>query len=196
MRKTIVSSIVLILLFFATSFTAYASASFTIGSTKCVNGQQTIQMDIAPYIKDNRTFLPIRYVAVALASDSDITYDPTSQTVYITDATRYCFHNINVTVGSEIMTVNDATIKMDVTPEIINGRAFLPIAWIAKAFDADVVWDANKRTVTLTPITQPTSDATPVLQYNNAQTASKNFEWQYLQYDGTSYTLQGEPIDK
>jgi hypothetical protein len=195
-RKIIVLSIVLILSFFATSLAAYASASFTIGSAQYVNGRQTMQMDIAPYIEDNRTFLPVRYVAVALASGSDVAYDPALQTVNITEATKYCFQDINVTIGSKIMIVNGATVKMDAAPEIINGRACLPIVWIAKAFDTDVVWDANTQTVTLTPIAQQASVAAPALQYNNAQTASKNLEWQYLQYDGTGYSLQREAIDK
>jgi len=173
----------------------YASTIFTIGSTQYVDDQQVIKMDVAPYIKDGRTFLPVRYVANALGiPDSDIMYDPASQNVVLTKGTRV----VQVTIGSTLMLVNSATNIMDVVPEINAGRTCLPIAWVARIFAISVTWDAATRTVTLggssspeqtlafpSPNTQPTSRVVPSLQYDNIQTASNDFGWQY---NGLNYT--------
>jgi hypothetical protein len=204
-RKVMMLSIILILSLFATALTkAYASTSFTIGSTQCVNNKQIIQMDIAPYIDNNRAFLPIRYVAVALGvMDAYISYCPTSQTVDINEGDKFRWQDIDVTIGSKIMTVNNSAVNMDVAPEIIDGRTCLPVAWIAKAFNIDVIWDANTQTVTLgddssSQTTIPTiiTPSQQSLQYNDTQTVSNNLAWQYPQYNGTSYSLQTEVIKK
>ena len=42
------------------------TAVFTIGQTSYTLNGQSVTMDVAPYIKDSRTFLPLRYVADAL----------------------------------------------------------------------------------------------------------------------------------
>jgi hypothetical protein len=112
-----------------------------------------MQMDVAPYIEDNRTFLPLRFVANALGiSDSNIYYSPITHMVTLTKGSSM----IQLIIGSTTMSANGATITMDVAPEIINGRTCLPIAWIAQAFDTNVAWDAATKTITLgdTPSSQ------------------------------------------
>jgi hypothetical protein len=120
---------------------------FTIGSTSYTLNGTTVSIDVAPYIKDSRTFLPVRYVANALGvNDSSIMWDAASQKVTIIKGSTV----VQMTIGSTTMVLNGATITMDTAPEITSGRTCLPVAWVAEALNANIVWDATAQTVTVT----------------------------------------------
>lgn len=125
---------------------AKQTATFVIGSTTyTVDGvEQT--MDVAPYVKDGRTYLPVRYVAYALGvAENNIMWDSATGTVTMIKGDKV----VQVTVGSKNMVINGATIAMDAAPEINNGRTMLPFRWIAWAFGANVEWDGATQTVTM-----------------------------------------------
>lgn len=120
---------------------------FTIGSTSYTLNGTTVNMDVAPFIKDSRTFLPVRYVANALGvNDSSIMWDAASRKVTIIKGSTV----VQMTIGSTTMVLNGATITMDTAPEITSGRTCLPIAWVAEALNANIVWNATAQTVTVT----------------------------------------------
>jgi len=119
---------------------------FTIGeATFTVDGvEQT--MDTAPYIKDGRTMLPVRYVAQALGVPEDnVVWNPVTRTVTIFKGDRV----VLITIGSAELKVNGTPIYMDTVAEIKDGRTMLPISFIGKALGAEVTWDAEARTVTI-----------------------------------------------
>ena len=119
---------------------------FTIGSTTyTVNGvEQT--MDIAPYIKDDRTFIPLRFVARATGvSDENILFNQEYQTVTLIKGDRV----VVTTIGSNILQVNGAAITMDTAPELVDppGRTMFPIRWVATALGCNVDWDPDTQEV-------------------------------------------------
>ncbi|MBX6395394.1 MAG: copper amine oxidase N-terminal domain-containing protein, partial [Alicyclobacillaceae bacterium] len=58
---------------------------------------------------------------------------------------------VKMTVGSNTMIVNGVAVQMDVAPELYNdGRVMLPIRWIGQALGAELSWDQNTQTVTIT----------------------------------------------
>ncbi|MGI6307704.1 MAG: copper amine oxidase N-terminal domain-containing protein [Dethiobacteria bacterium] len=123
---------------------------FTIGSTTytVIEQNESIKktMDVAPYIKDGRTFLPLRYAANALGVDDDnIIWDPVTKAVTVFKGDRVA----QVTIGSKAVLVNGVTTNMDVAPEITDGRTMLPIHWLGQALGATIDWDAEARTVTI-----------------------------------------------
>jgi len=127
-----------------------ATSIFTIDSTTytVVEQNESVEktMDVAPYIKDGRTFLPLRYVANALGVDDDnIIWDPVTKAVTIFKGDRIA----QVTIGSKTMLVNGVTVNMDVAPEITDGRTMLPIRWMGQALGATIDWDAEARSVTV-----------------------------------------------
>ena len=130
----------------ASTVSSSVYAVFTIGSTSYTMGGQSETMDVAPYIKDSRTFLPLRYVAEALGvPDSNISFN-NGQVVINKNGTV-----VVMNIGSTTMMVGGATITMDVAPEISNSRTCLPVAWVAMALNATTKWDASAQTVTVTP---------------------------------------------
>lgn len=111
-----------------------------------------IEMDVAPYIKNDRTYVPVRYLAYSLGvTEEGITWDGEAKQVGITkDET-----DIALTIGSNIMTVNQAPVQMDVAPEIKDGRTMLPARWVAEALGAEVDWDENtKQAIIKMPVTE------------------------------------------
>jgi hypothetical protein len=122
------------------------TAVFKIGDTKYTVGDKEETMDVAPYVKNNRTYLPIRYVGYALGvSASNILWDNANATATIIKGDRV----VQVKIGSKVMLINGAAITMDVAPEIKDGRTMLPFRWIAQALGASVEWDEATQTVTV-----------------------------------------------
>lgn len=120
------------------------STQFRIGSNIfTVNGVAKI-MDVAPYIKDNRTYVPYRFLAQALGvNDADIVWDAAANTVTITKGDKV----VVATIGSKTMTVNGEATEMDVAPEITANRTMLPARFLAEALGFTVGWDALTSTV-------------------------------------------------
>lgn len=114
---------------------------FNVGSTVYTAGGVTKVMDAAPYIKNDRTYVPVRYLALALGvSENDIAFE--NGVVTLTKGTDV----IKLTMGSTSLLKNDATVTMDVAPESVNGRTMLPARFVAEAFGA-VVGYANGQVV-------------------------------------------------
>lgn len=54
-----------------------------------------------------------------------------------------------LTIGLKTYVLNGMQFNMDVAPEIVNGRTFVPIRLIAETFGAEVLWDGNLKQVTI-----------------------------------------------
>jgi len=103
-----------------------------------VNGDATV-LDVAPFIKDNRTFVPVRFVAEALGAE--VKWDEATQTVTATRGDDV----VVLTIGSNVMTVNGDAAVTDVAPFIAEGnRTVLPFRAVAEAFGAEVKAEFNE----------------------------------------------------
>lgn len=122
------------------------TAVFKVGEKKyTVNGVEK-PMDVAPYIKDGRTYLPVRYIAYALGVDPNNVYwnDETQTVTLLKGATA-----VQLTIGSKVLKLNGIDIPMNVAPEIRDGRTMLPFRFVAEALGAKVDWDEATQTVTM-----------------------------------------------
>lgn len=107
----------------------------TVGETT-----ETLEMDVMPYIKDGRTYVPVRYLAYSLGvGENDIAWAQESKTVTITLNDKV----VILVIGSNVMYINGEPIVMDVVPEIVDGRTMLPARWVAEALGAIVEWDES-----------------------------------------------------
>lgn len=120
--------------------------NFVIGASNYkVNGVEQA-MDVAPYIKDSRTYMPIRYVGYALGiTDANMLWDGTANTVTLMKGDKV----VQLKIGSKTIMINGAAVTMDVAPEITNSRTMLPVSFVANAFGATASWDAATQTVTI-----------------------------------------------
>ena len=128
-----------------------AIALVTIGSKnleKTVNGVHTVTlMDVAAQIMNNRTMLPIRYVAEALGFN--VAWIKETRTVVIYDIK----FRVEIPVDSNLIIVNGVSYESDVKPQLVNNRTLLPIANIARALGlkdgTDILWNPTTRQATV-----------------------------------------------
>lgn len=143
MRKILILALAVMIL--AVPGNAYAGeAVFKIGCGKySING--TVRDDVAPYIKNNRTYLPLRYCCYALGiGDNSIKWDNESKTAYLTKNGEI----LAIKVGSKNIQLGNKNIITDAPPEITEGRMMLPLRSVAEAFGCDVQWDdINKKAI-------------------------------------------------
>lgn len=99
-----------------------------------INGH-IINMDSLPYIKDQRTMVPIRFVAESL--NADVEWFGKEKKAVIKDTDKV----IELVIGSNKITVNGEEKIMDTTVELVNGRTMVPIRFVAENMDCTVKWD-------------------------------------------------------
>lgn len=103
---------------------------------------------VMPYInEDDRTMVPLRFVAEALGAQ--VGWDGDTRQVTITSGGN----TVVLTIDSETYTLNGETYAMDTAPEINTGlnRTMVPIRFIMEALGMAVEWDAVNRLVIITP---------------------------------------------
>ncbi|MDR0862180.1 MAG: copper amine oxidase N-terminal domain-containing protein [Oscillospiraceae bacterium] len=113
----------------------------------------TLSPSPAPFIRNDRTMIPLRFIAEAMGYDVEWVSGATSL-ITVTDAARGVTVIASVTGDAFTLSrkVGDDVreIVMDVSPFIEDGRTFVPLRFFAEAFDYVVGWDAATATVTLT----------------------------------------------
>jgi hypothetical protein len=117
------------------------NGEFKIGSNIYYVGGVAKVMDVAPYIKGDRTYVPMRYLGEILGAE--VVWDDAARTVTLTKGDT----TVVFTIGSTTYTVNGEAKTADVAPEIANDRTMLPARFVAEAFGATVGWDAATQTV-------------------------------------------------
>lgn len=101
-----------------------------------------LQSDQHPYIENDRTFVPIRFIAEALTVDGIIWDDSNKTAILINDK-----KTIKLTLGSNTANVNGQDIELDAPVSIYEGRTYVPIRFISEVFDCTVSWDNKNSTV-------------------------------------------------
>jgi hypothetical protein len=116
----------------------------TINGLGATSGNNSLVLEAAPYIKSGRTMVPIRAVAEPFGAKVD--WDSASKTITVS----FQGHTVKLTVGKNTAIVDNATKTLDVAPEIVNGRTFVPARFVSEALDMTVKWDAKTKTVSVT----------------------------------------------
>lgn len=97
--------------------------------------------DVAPYIKNSRTYVPIRFIAEELGFD--VKWDAKTKKVSMSDGKS----TVELTIGSKTMLVNGKKVKLDAPAEIKDQRTFVPLRAIAEAFGKRVEYSNDYRAV-------------------------------------------------
>ncbi len=100
---------------------------------------------VVPYIKENRTMVPLRYIAEKLGAT--VGFDDVKREVSITLDNKV----FKVVIGDSKYTLNDKEYELDAPAEIVESRTFVPLRVISEAFSKDVTWVENGRYVIVTP---------------------------------------------
>lgn len=103
------------------------SVVMTIGDSQYVVNNKVVTGDAAPYVANSRTYVPIR--ALAEAFSADVNWDNDARTVTIVRGDK----TIVMNADNATYTVNGEEATMDVTPEIKDGRTYVPVRFVAEA---------------------------------------------------------------
>lgn len=101
------------------------------------------EMDIAPMIKNGRTFLPVRYVTQTLGAVVEWDDIEKKVTVRLNDKT------VELWIGIDTARVNGEEVPLDEAPFIYEGRTVLPMRFVGENLDMKVEWNGEEREVTL-----------------------------------------------
>jgi len=147
--KTLIPALILafsfILPFFGGNTTVSAStAPQEAPVCMTVNGRY-IKTDTPACLKDGYTLIPIRSLSNALSADSVTWNEKTSSATIQRKGTV-----IVLTKNSKTALVNNKKVSMDTKAQIMNGRFYVPVRFVAETFDTRVSWDASTYTVNIT----------------------------------------------
>ncbi|MCL6478408.1 MAG: copper amine oxidase N-terminal domain-containing protein [Peptococcaceae bacterium] len=142
------------------------SVVFVIGRNEYfVDGQVPgARMDARPFIKDGRTFVPVRYLGSALGvTGENITWDGGQKRV----ALSLGGNSVEMVVGVARITAGGQVKDIDVAP-VLNeseGRTYLPARYIAEGLGYEVAWDEATQIVLCWPKGTQKPDISAVKQY-------------------------------
>jgi len=100
-----------------------------------------VYSDVYPYIKNNRTYVPIRFIAEELGFD--VKWNAKNRTVDMNNGSKV----VGLTIGSDIMIVDGKKSKIDAPAEITDDRTMVPLRAISEAFGENVDYSEDYRAV-------------------------------------------------
>ena len=104
------------------------SVVMTIGSNDFVVNNNVVSVeDAAPYVANDRTYVPFRALGEALGAE--VVWDNDARTVTYTLGKT----EVVMTIGETTYTVNGEEKTMDVAPEITNDRTYVPVRFVGEA---------------------------------------------------------------
>ena len=128
------------------SITAVSSA-FAATPTIYVDGEKLVT-DVEPFIEEDRTMVPMR--AIFESVGALVTWDQDTQTV-ISIKNDEATHNVVVLqIGNTSAFVNSESVALDVPAKVINDRTFVPLRFVMESLNANVEWNPDTFTVTVT----------------------------------------------
>lgn len=115
-----------------------------IGQKEIIVNGVTQSLDVSPFIKSNNTLVPVRFVSESL--DAEVLWDGDDNKVTINKEND----SIILTLGSNIASVNGNSVKLDLPPQLSNGRTMVPLRFVSENLKATVKWNDADQSITIT----------------------------------------------
>lgn len=146
------------------------SVVFVIGMDQYfVNGQTPGQkMDARPFIQNDRTYVPVRYLSYALGvTPENVNWDNGQQKATI----KLGGNTVEMIIGKKQIIGNGLAKDIDVAPVIneAEGRTYLPARYVAEGLGYEVAWDEQSNSVICWPKGASEPDISAVKQYVKQQ---------------------------
>lgn len=173
------------------------SVVFKIGVPEYVVNDKTpgVKMDVAPFIQNDRTFVPVRFLGNALGVGNDsISWDNGTQTATLKGANA----TLQMTIGQAQVKSNGVAKAIDVAPILRSDRTFLPARFVAEGLGYQVAWAEATQTVVCWPVGEPKPDVSAAVEYLNSQPVQQQPQdqtqanpyvpagWKQVSYSGVS----------
>jgi stage II sporulation protein D len=121
----------------------------TIGSKKALVNEEVLNLDVAPFIEEERTFVPLRFIAESFQAKVD--WNAQLKKIDITLEHPLIKKKIELRINSKIAYINGKETTLEVPPFIIPpGRTVVPLRFIAESFDSKVDWEPLVKNIIIT----------------------------------------------
>ncbi|MEW4371038.1 copper amine oxidase N-terminal domain-containing protein [Paenibacillus kandeliae] len=140
MMKTVSKLIVSIALVFSMGAGTVQAAAASPDIQVIVNNS-TVYVGVTAYVDRGTTMIPIK--ALQYIPGNSTIWNNINQTVTVSQEGKV----ITLVIGQTTATINDRTVQLPVAPTIRDGRAMVPLRFIAEAADATVYWNPTSRIV-------------------------------------------------
>lgn len=141
MKKIITAAVMAAMLAAAGTAGAYVVDERDV--TVIVDGNK-VEFDVPAQLIDGRTMVPVRAIFNALGADVD--YDEATETAIGTKGDT----EVKIKVNENVLYKNGKAVEIDVPAMEIDWRILVPARAISQSFEADVQWDDETSTVTIT----------------------------------------------
>ena len=121
--------------------------------------------NVSPYIKNDRTMVPLRFIAEEL--NAKVSYDDETKVVAIKNMNT----ELTLTVGEKTYYNDGLKREMEVVSEVIDGRTFVPVRFISEALNRSVTWLEKEQMVIITQKDYPWNEDSEIEKtlFSNAQ---------------------------
>lgn len=137
-----------------------------------VNGTE-VNADVAPYLKNDRTMVPIRFITEPLGAT--LHWQPGQNGIGGKASLTLDGKKVELTIGSTEGVVDGAVVTMDVPAEVVSGRTFVPLRFAGENLGATVNWNgATKEVTVLYQAAQPVDPDNQDNQNNNQNQENTN----------------------
>ena len=128
----------------AQRYAAKENITFTPIARATLNGTP-LQFDIPPIVdtEHGRVLVPMRAIFEALGAE--VGWDNGTQTATAVKSDK----TVSLQIGSPQMRVNNSTVTLDATPQIVLTRTLVPLRAVSEALGATVSWDQATQTVNI-----------------------------------------------
>lgn len=136
-RLAITAVLFLLIVFSLTSFAFAQPVNIVVDGNKLFLEQPVITLY-------NHTLIPLRDISAAL--DAKVRYDEPSKTIFINkDGMR-----VIVALGSLRSYINNQPYILQLEPQLINGKTYVPLRFVSEALGAQVVYEKTTQTIDIT----------------------------------------------
>ncbi len=105
-----------------------------------LNGE-VVELDPPPRVSAGRVLVPFRGIFEAL--DARVVWDAATRQIRASKDDT----SVELTIGSRSARVDGSVVRIDVAPQVLDGRTFVPLRFIGEALGAHVNWRSADRTV-------------------------------------------------
>lgn len=119
-----------------------------IGDTTAWIGSYIYKLEFPPFIKEGRTFIPLRFIVEGLGGKVEWFGEERKIIVSFENTTLILW------IGKRKALLNNETVFIDpenenICPIILNGRTFIPLRFVAESLGFTVEWEGSTKTITI-----------------------------------------------
>lgn len=132
-----------------------------IGSKEALVGTKKLQMPAEPVIRNDRSYLPLRFVTETILN-ATVEWQHTKKKAVVKKDGKI----VEVTLNSNIAVVDGNEVILDAPPIMLNDSILLPLRFMSEAFDMKVHYKSQDKTITITSMRENES---PIADFSFSQ---------------------------